>query len=133
MAYLLNCSICPKRPKFTDISHLLTHIGSKAHLAILHKLHIKSHDDNSAAIQYDAYNQWFDQHGLAQLLSERMAHKEKKKASKQTGATKKRATMRDNEVKAADPTASSLKQARRRGRPKKAQAPAEVTEAGGLR
>lgn len=127
MASTLNCSICPKQPIFTDVSHLLTHIGSKAHLAVLHKLQIKSHDDFAAAYELNAYYQWYEQNGLAQLLSERLQLKEQKQASKQAGSKKKRTIERA--TTAADPSTSPMRPVRRgRGRPKKVKPVAEANE-----
>lgn len=77
---LLTCKICTKKPTFSDVSHLLTHIGSKGHLAQLHKLQVKSHQDLAPALELASYNQWYQEHGLARLLSERLQHKEKKQA-----------------------------------------------------
>ncbi|OKL61773.1 hypothetical protein UA08_02463 [Talaromyces atroroseus] len=65
--------ICNKKPQFSDLSHLLTHISSKAHLANYFKLQVRSHHDprsNETLIQYD---QWYEENGLARLLSDRMA------------------------------------------------------------
>ena len=84
---LLNCSICPKHPTFSDTSHLLTHVSSKGHLSFLHKLQVRSHQEISAGHQLAAYNQWFLQHDLSRLLSERMLHKEAKKANKRRETT----------------------------------------------
>lgn len=78
----LNCTICPKKPSFSDVSHLLTHIGSKGHLAHLHSLQVRSHQEIAAARNLSAYNQWYGDHGLAALLSERMQQKEQKQANK---------------------------------------------------
>jgi hypothetical protein len=124
MASVLKCSICPKQPTFTDTSHLLTHVGSKAHLAVLHKLQIKSHDDVAASFELTAYNQWYYQHGLAQLLSERMQSKERKKADKQLSTRKKRGTRR---AKSFATSSSPVRQVRRgRGRPKKVKLTADA-------
>ena len=79
---LLKCTICPKIPVFSDISHLLTHVGSKGHLSHLHKLQIRGHQDLVAAHKLARYNQWFQEHGMAALLSERMHQKEEKKNQK---------------------------------------------------
>src|SRR5947207_2175813 len=81
-AALLNCSICPNQPTFSDTSHLLTHVSSKGHLSNLHKLQVRSHQELSAGHQLAAYNQWYQQHNLGGLLSERMLQKESKKATK---------------------------------------------------
>lgn len=84
---LLKCSICPKKPPFSDISHLLTHVGSKGHLSHLHKLQVRSHQEISAGHELAAYDRWYQQHGLGQLLSERMLQKESKKANKRGRST----------------------------------------------
>ncbi|EHY52192.1 hypothetical protein HRR83_003245 [Exophiala dermatitidis] len=86
---LLNCSICPKRPSFSDTSHLLTHVSSKGHLSHLHKLQVRSHQEIAAGVQLATYNQWYQQHGLGQLLSERMIMKEAKKAGRRKNAARK--------------------------------------------
>lgn len=87
---LLKCSICPKRPSFSDVSHLLTHVGSKGHLSHLHKLQVRSHQEISAGQELTAYDQWYQQHGLGQMLSERMLQKESKKGNKRGRATTQR-------------------------------------------
>jgi hypothetical protein len=81
-ATLLNCSICPNHPTFSDTSHLLTHVSSKGHLSNLHKLQVRSHQEISAGHQLAAYNEWYRQHDLGGLLSDRMLQKESKKATK---------------------------------------------------
>src|SRR6202044_2304499 len=86
-ATLLNCNICPKQPTFSDTSHLLTHLGSKGHLSNLHRLQVRSYQEISASHQLTAYNQWYQQHDLGCLLSERMLQKELKKATKRRRAT----------------------------------------------
>ena len=84
---LLVCSICPKKPSFSDTSHLLTHVGSKGHLSHLHKLQVRSHQEIESGVQLATYNQWYQHHGLARLLSERMVMKEIKKAGRRKAAT----------------------------------------------
>lgn len=79
---LLRCSICPKKPSFSDVSHLLTHVGSKGHLSHLHKLQVRSHQEICAGHELAAYDRWYQQHGLGHLLSERMLQKESKKSNK---------------------------------------------------
>ncbi|EXJ96255.1 hypothetical protein A1O1_01381 [Capronia coronata CBS 617.96] len=86
---LLNCSICPKQPSFSDTSHLLTHVSSKGHLSHLHKLQVRSHQEIAAGVQLATYNQWYQQHGLGQLLSERMIMKEAKKAGRRKNAARR--------------------------------------------
>ena len=87
---LLKCSICPKKPSFSDVSHLLTHVGSKGHLSHLHKLQVRSHQETSAGHDLAAYDRWYQQHGLGQLLSKRMLQKESKKGNRRGRATTQR-------------------------------------------
>lgn len=97
----LNCTICPKKPSFSDVSHLLTHVGSKGHLAHLHGLQVRSHQESSAAQTLTAYNQWYEDNGLPALLSDRMQQKEQKQADKRA-ATRRRqvAASKCNKAKA---------------------------------
>ncbi|KAK5050829.1 hypothetical protein LTR84_003388 [Exophiala bonariae] len=96
---LLSCTICPKLPVFSDTSHLLTHVGSKGHLSHLHKLQIRSHQEVSAGLQLAAYNQWYQDHGLGQLLSERMLFKETKQASRRANAAARGGIIQQREAK----------------------------------
>jgi hypothetical protein len=54
-------------------------------------LQVRSHQEIAAGVQLAEYNQWYQQHGLGQLLSERMLMKEAKQASKRAldGAVKR--------------------------------------------
>lgn len=73
----LLCHICPKSPKFSDVSHLLTHISSKSHLAARFKLQLSDKDEHKHAIQQ--FDQWAEQYGINQLLKNRQDAKEQKK------------------------------------------------------
>ncbi|TVY17172.1 hypothetical protein LARI1_G004571 [Lachnellula arida] len=78
----LLCSLCPKSPKFSDISHLLTHISSKSHLAALFKLKIRSQGEQDAKDKVDQYELWYSINNLDTLLSDRLATKDQKKRNK---------------------------------------------------
>ncbi|KAI9745427.1 MAG: hypothetical protein M1818_000961 [Claussenomyces sp. TS43310] len=80
----LLCSLCPKEPRFSDISHLLTHVSSKSHLSHRFKLQIRSQGEPDARQQLENYETWYAENGLEDLLSERLASKEHKKLSKRT-------------------------------------------------
>lgn len=86
---LLTCIICPKRPDFSDSSHLLTHVSSKGHLSHLHKLQVRSHQEIAAGHQLALYNQWYQEHDLGHLLSERMQQKNGKVVAKREPKVKK--------------------------------------------
>lgn len=120
-ASLLACSICSKQPTFSDVSHLLTHVGSKGHLAQLHKLQVKSHQEIGSALQLAAYNQWYQDHNLAQLLSERLLQKELK-ASKKNDNKKRKTTIkaeRASKESTLSPARRTAGRGRGRRRPRK--------------
>ncbi|KAF4632653.1 hypothetical protein G7Y89_g5476 [Cudoniella acicularis] len=75
-------SLCPKNPQFSDISHLLTHISSKSHLANRFKLQIRAQAEEEARDKLENFDFWYRTHNLDGLLSERLAMKEQKKAAK---------------------------------------------------
>jgi hypothetical protein len=81
-AVSLLCSLCPKNPQFSDISHLLTHISSKGHLSCRFKLQIRSQGEPEARSQLDAYDAWYAENSLAELLAERLVTKEQKNTVK---------------------------------------------------
>ncbi|KGO56647.1 Terpenoid cyclases/protein prenyltransferase alpha-alpha toroid [Penicillium expansum] len=78
---ILVCSICPGQPRFSDVSHLLTHAASKAHLASHFKLKLRTDDPNSIEL-LKQYDDWFDANGFAKQLAARMASKEIRKKRK---------------------------------------------------
>ncbi|KKK17605.1 hypothetical protein ARAM_003231 [Aspergillus rambellii] len=82
-ATALLCNICPKRPKFSDVSHLLTHIASKAHLSHYFKLQVRSHQESQAGTLLDEYNHWYKANNLAKLLSDRLSSKDTRKKKSQ--------------------------------------------------
>lgn len=87
-AALLQCIICPGRPRFSDVSHLLTHVSSKAHLSHYFKLQVRSHQEAEALELLLEYDGWFNTNNLPQLLSERIGSKDdgKKKRKSQAKA-----------------------------------------------
>lgn len=72
----LHCNICPKKPDFSDTSHLLTHIASKQHLSNYFKLKVRA--DPAAQRDVDEYDRWYQDWNLDDLMRERMSHKEKR-------------------------------------------------------
>ncbi|TVY81809.1 hypothetical protein LSUE1_G002990 [Lachnellula suecica] len=79
----LHCSLCPKNPNFSDISHLLTHLSSKSHLANLFKLRIRSQGEEEAKEKLENFEFWYSQNNLDVLLSDRLAIKDHKNAKKE--------------------------------------------------
>lgn len=69
----LTCTICNKKPQFSDTSHLLTHISSKAHLASHFKLQVQSKHNSQALENLTLYDRWYKENRIARLLSDRMA------------------------------------------------------------
>lgn len=84
-AALLQCIICPGQPRFSDASHLLTHVSSKAHLSHYFKLQVRSHQDAQAVELLEAYDDWFNDNNLPQLLSDRISSKEDRKKKRKSG------------------------------------------------
>lgn len=74
----LQCTICPKQPKFCDLSHLLTHVASKAHLASQFGLNVRSAANPQAANLLQKYDDWYKANDLGTLLSARLATKEQR-------------------------------------------------------
>jgi hypothetical protein len=74
----LKCDICPKKPRFSDVSHLLTHISSKTHLSNIFKARVRLEVDTEARRLIEDYDQWFAEWNIHDLLAERMSQKENK-------------------------------------------------------
>ncbi|MCJ1364265.1 hypothetical protein MMC16_003374 [Acarospora aff. strigata] len=85
----LLCNICQKQRKFSDLSHLLTHVGSKGHLSHYFKLQVRSRQDPAARDQLAAYDQWYEKYEVERLLSERLTLKESKKVNARRGSGKR--------------------------------------------
>ncbi|KAK3394209.1 hypothetical protein B0H63DRAFT_39748 [Podospora didyma] len=74
----LRCTLCPKKPSFSDVSHLLTHISSKSHLSHRFKTELRSHTEDEAGEEIRLFDDWYNRHGIRNLLAGRMAAKEQK-------------------------------------------------------
>lgn len=79
----LRCILCPKNPVFSDISHLLTHIASKSHLACKFKLQVESRNQQNAKDKLEDFEFWYNTNNLDEMLGDRLAAKEDKKKKKQ--------------------------------------------------
>ncbi|KAL9027423.1 MAG: hypothetical protein Q9180_007335, partial [Flavoplaca navasiana] len=108
----LHCHICPKQPDFSDVSHLLTHIGSKGHLSNYFKAQVRSNQDASVRQQLDVYERWYADHQIEKLLSQRMVLKDSKKANGVARANKQ-------EKSASIKPTKSLQTASKKGAPTK--------------
>lgn len=78
----LKCTICPKQPIFSDVSHLLTHCSSKSHLAYRFKTELRSGKDEESREILEKYLRWEHASGIRDLLVERLDAKENKKPAK---------------------------------------------------
>ncbi|OAA43297.1 hypothetical protein NOR_04664 [Metarhizium rileyi] len=78
----LLCTVCPEAPRFSDVSHLLTHIASKGHLHHETQTKLKSHQDIAASVTLQQYESWYKANGIEALLVERMKAKQKKEAAR---------------------------------------------------
>ena len=78
----LLCTVCPETPRFSDVSHLLTHIASKGHLHHETQTKLKSHQDLAAAVALQQYEQWYRDYRIESLLVERMKAKQIKEVAR---------------------------------------------------
>ncbi|KAL7909234.1 hypothetical protein GGI35DRAFT_449383 [Trichoderma velutinum] len=78
----LHCTVCPETPRFSDVSHLLTHIASKGHLHHETQTKLKAHQDAAASVSLQRYEQWYKDNGIEGLLVERMKAKQLKEAAR---------------------------------------------------
>ena len=85
----LHCNICPKKPNFSDTSHLLTHVASKQHLSNYFKLRVRVNTDSAAQRDVDAYDRWYQDWNLDELMRERMNQKENRTRSGNSGASRR--------------------------------------------
>ena len=74
----LHCNICPKLPKFSDLSHLLTHVASKGHLSHYFKAQVRSASEPSVRKELDAFDDWYDRYRIGKLMCQRLKSKDKK-------------------------------------------------------
>ncbi|KAK3950380.1 hypothetical protein QBC32DRAFT_372009 [Pseudoneurospora amorphoporcata] len=100
----LKCTICPKQPIFSDVSHLLTHCSSKSHLSYRFKTELRSGKDDESRETMQQYLRWEEASGIRELLIERLEAKENKKPAKRgrpagTGNRPKAFQNRDDLVK----------------------------------
>ncbi|MCJ1251577.1 hypothetical protein MMC30_008812 [Trapelia coarctata] len=79
-SFLLQCNICPKHPHFSDLSHLLTHVGSKGHLSHYFKAQVRSRQEPAVREQLRVYDHWYQVNQVEKLLSQRMILKDSKNA-----------------------------------------------------
>lgn len=86
----LHCNICPKKPDFSDVSHLLTHIASKGHLSHYYKMKVKASSDEASKRIVDDYDEWYEIWNVQDLMMERMSQKEKKKSGTNSGGNSRR-------------------------------------------
>ncbi|CAK7210897.1 hypothetical protein SBRCBS47491_000934 [Sporothrix bragantina] len=83
----LECVLCPKKPKFSDSSHLLTHISSKAHLHQKFSMEFKAKSDVIAKGKLEVYDKWYKANEIERLLSERMSSKVNGRAPRRSRAS----------------------------------------------
>lgn len=88
----LFCSACPHRPHFSDLSHLLTHLGSRGHTKYEFDARVRADTktDPAAIKVIEEYDVWFKENNISQMLAARMNDKEKKKQEREEGEVAKR-------------------------------------------
>lgn len=84
----LHCNVCPTKPNFSDVSHLLTHIASKGHLSNYYKVKVRSTSEDASRRIIEAYDRWYAEWNVEELMSERMSQKDKRRArARPTGSS----------------------------------------------
>ena len=83
----LHCNVCPKKPNFSDVSHLLTHIASKGHLSNYFKMKVRSSTEEASRRVIEEYDQWYAEWNVEDLMSERMNQKDKRRTRTRPAGT----------------------------------------------
>ncbi|XXG94207.1 hypothetical protein Hte_000460 [Hypoxylon texense] len=68
----LICYVCTNNSKFSDISHLLTHVSSKGHLSRLYHTEIMALNSPHSRRIVEKFNTWKDTYKIDQLVLQRM-------------------------------------------------------------
>ncbi|ROT37235.1 hypothetical protein SODALDRAFT_192329 [Sodiomyces alkalinus F11] len=110
----LLCSACPGQPQFSDLSHLLTHLGSRGHTKCEFDARVKAstQTDPAAMKAMVEYDLWFKENNISKMLANRMNDKEKKKQEREEGEVAKR-------KKGPNPSTSSKKRKTNEGEVKR--------------
>lgn len=95
----LLCIVCPETPRFSDVSHLLTHIASKGHLHHETQTKLRSHQDLTAGVALQQYDLWYKKNGIEALLVQRLKAKQVKEAARNK---RNRATPANTSVKVSE-------------------------------
>ena len=88
----LHCSICPREPDFSDVSHLLTHVSSKGHLSHQFKAQVNARQSLDVRQKLALYDQWYAKHQIEKLLSQRMNAKQTRTINSRQHGPKKQAS-----------------------------------------
>ncbi|KAK5132276.1 hypothetical protein LTR08_009264 [Meristemomyces frigidus] len=75
----LHCNICSKKPDFSDVSHLLTHVASKGHLSSFYRMKVQGTADPTSQKLVDEYEQWYSDWSVDDLMRDRMSQKDKRR------------------------------------------------------
>lgn len=76
----LHCNICQKKPDFSDVSHLLTHIASKGHLSSYYRMKVQATADSASLRLVQDYDDWYAEWSVDDLMRERMSSKDKRRS-----------------------------------------------------
>ncbi|KAI1652901.1 hypothetical protein F4813DRAFT_400539 [Daldinia decipiens] len=100
----LVCYACEKIPTFSDLSHLITHVSSKAHLLELYNLRIKSYGNEACAAQARKFEIWNQTYNIDQLVRQRMEARDEKGIQPQRRGRRGNANSRGRSRKVPDLT-----------------------------
>ncbi|KAI5199708.1 hypothetical protein AUEXF2481DRAFT_31436 [Aureobasidium subglaciale EXF-2481] len=103
----LVCNICARKPKFSDLSHLLTHISSKAHLSTYYKLKVRSGSDDADRQSVEDYDIWYAENDIESFMSDRMKQKDERKRIKTEPQASGRVIKKESDSPTITPLSSS--------------------------
>jgi len=88
----LICHICEGTPKFSDVSHLLTHCSSRAHTKRHFDMKARALTEINAQQTLQTYDDWYDQHEIGRMINKRLREKDEKDQVKKAEAEKRKST-----------------------------------------
>ncbi|KAK4217032.1 hypothetical protein QBC37DRAFT_68567 [Rhypophila decipiens] len=94
----LKCTLCIKKPNFSDCSHLLTHLGSKGHMASEARVMNNGRQHGPPAPwqqMWKEFHDWKHRWGIDRMLQDRADAKEKKRVAKETHEREEKRTRKE--------------------------------------
>lgn len=88
----LLCYICEGNPKFSDVSHLLTHCSSRAHTKRHFDMRARALTEVNAQQVLQTYDNWYEKFEIGPMINKRLREKDEKDQVKKAEAEKRKST-----------------------------------------